>query len=380
METEKKEKGDTRYPRISDKELEVLYDRIKPAVRGSHIEDKKLEAFIGRWAEEKGLGGKELATLKKNADETLFWIKGVHPRNIAFAWGPDPIGVTSELKEIGRITTYHTWAYYGFFKPTIGEVLAQIPAKIRGSTVAFEVVPPVSVEGILTPDEKYQHAETILYGLSFVGSVKGVKNQLLQGERQDWDAKKDAAEEAAEAKELRKRAAEARSSILKYIDEATLDSSGQVSGHTLFSEDFETLFDVQKKLHYEGTDYDTVESVLKQLKGRLETGELGYGRAALALEELRNAVGRDLELAQDGWEVAARGIAIGVLERLHRKFMAGSIDSAVASGIAWKVRPFIQDRPFDQLFWAAATKPFYEGLVRDYRDEDRDGLMDRLRK
>ena len=67
-------------------------------------------------------------------------------RNTAFNW---EASVVTEKNFLGRlmndrsvwnektstwldfafeIPTLHTWAYYGFFKPTIAEVLAQIPA------------------------------------------------------------------------------------------------------------------------------------------------------------------------------------------------------------------------------------------------------------
>lgn len=68
------------------------------------------------------------------------YIKPVNPRNIAFTWSPKPGKKAVGLKRIRDITTYHTWAYYGFFKPTIAEVIAQIPKGLLPKVVAFEII------------------------------------------------------------------------------------------------------------------------------------------------------------------------------------------------------------------------------------------------
>ena len=62
-------------------------------------------------------------------------------RNFSFNWtdGDKVLGklmsdgsVRDEirLKLCFEIVTYHTWSYYGFFKPTVAEVLSQIPESI----------------------------------------------------------------------------------------------------------------------------------------------------------------------------------------------------------------------------------------------------------
>jgi hypothetical protein len=41
---------------------------------------------------------------------------------------------------ICQITTHHSWGHYSLFKPSIAEVLAQIPAEHLNQVVAFEIV------------------------------------------------------------------------------------------------------------------------------------------------------------------------------------------------------------------------------------------------
>ena len=58
------------------------------------------------------------------------YIKPVDLFGIAYTWDPKPAGKAKDVKPLCDITTYHTYGYYGFFKPSIAEVLAQIPASI----------------------------------------------------------------------------------------------------------------------------------------------------------------------------------------------------------------------------------------------------------
>lgn len=53
-----------------------------------------------------------------------------HLRNTAFTWDPKLSIRTikpEKLREVARVTTLHTWGYYGFFKPSIAECLAFMP-------------------------------------------------------------------------------------------------------------------------------------------------------------------------------------------------------------------------------------------------------------
>ena len=95
-------------PEISDEKLKKLARKIKPIVR-----DEK---------------------------NVLRYIKSVDLRNIAYTWSPVFTKKAPEFSVITDTTTYHTWGYYGFFKPSIAEVIAQIPPRYLDRVCAFEII------------------------------------------------------------------------------------------------------------------------------------------------------------------------------------------------------------------------------------------------
>ena len=114
-----------KIPKISDERLEELVKRIKPVV--------------------------------KHRGKVLCYIKACDPRTIAFSWSPKFLSPAQGLKLITSIQTLHTFAYYGFFKPTIAEVLAQIPVELIDTVTAFEVVGPQTAAD-LNREQKALHA------------------------------------------------------------------------------------------------------------------------------------------------------------------------------------------------------------------------------
>lgn len=57
----------------------------------------------------------------------------------AFNWDPEFIGpFEGSESRFALIETYHRCGYHGLFKPSIGEVLAQIPEQLINEVVAFE--------------------------------------------------------------------------------------------------------------------------------------------------------------------------------------------------------------------------------------------------
>ncbi len=59
----------------------------------------------------------------------------------SYTWDPkNPVEDTVERTVIGEITTYHGYGYYGMFKPSVGEVLAQIPSNLLKKVTAFAIV------------------------------------------------------------------------------------------------------------------------------------------------------------------------------------------------------------------------------------------------
>lgn len=68
------------------------------------------------------------------------YIKPVDLHTIAYTWDPKPAGKPPPLKVIKDIRTLHSWGHYALFKPSIGEVLAQIPEDVLDQVIAFEIV------------------------------------------------------------------------------------------------------------------------------------------------------------------------------------------------------------------------------------------------
>lgn len=62
--------------------------------------------------------------------------KSTDTRKVAFTWDPVLDGEVRATEIVARIRTLHTYGYHGLFKPSIAEILAQIPeelvAKVRG--------------------------------------------------------------------------------------------------------------------------------------------------------------------------------------------------------------------------------------------------------
>jgi len=114
-------------PQISDMKLEDLYKRIKPVVRH---------------------------------EGNLHYIKDVDLRRVAFTWDPKLTTKAENLERICDITTYHRYGYYGLFKPSIAEVIAQIPEKCLDRTVAFETSTDLDIENIVG---EYHVTTTTLY-------------------------------------------------------------------------------------------------------------------------------------------------------------------------------------------------------------------------
>jgi hypothetical protein len=98
----------------------------------------------------------------------LFHIKPVDPRKIAFTWDPKLREEATGLVELTTIRTLHGFGYHGFFKPSIAEVLTQIPDDLVPRVVAFSTEGPGAAsdlnEDLLALDAGYHVGTTTLYG------------------------------------------------------------------------------------------------------------------------------------------------------------------------------------------------------------------------
>ena len=114
--------NDGRIPEISDEKLAALLANISPLVR------KRSGAVTG--------------TPFADAEKSLHRIKlPANVRDVSFIWDPELLSPVDErnLQILRLIPTYHTAGYIGLCKPTIAEVLAQIPEELVASVAAFEV-------------------------------------------------------------------------------------------------------------------------------------------------------------------------------------------------------------------------------------------------
>ena len=74
-------------------------------------------------------------------DGQLFYVEDVDPRTIAFTWDPKVKSPAIELNELVTLRTLHSYGAPSLFKPSIAEVLAQIPAAYLDVIVAFKTKP-----------------------------------------------------------------------------------------------------------------------------------------------------------------------------------------------------------------------------------------------
>ena len=125
-----------RIPKISDDMLEKLALKIKPVVR-----------FMD------GVS---------NPNGELYYIQGVdYHRDLtirSFVWDPKPIAPARDLVHYKDIKTYHTCDSHVFFKPSIAEVIAQIPENDITTVMAFETLSLGLTSKNCTPD--YHHFTT----------------------------------------------------------------------------------------------------------------------------------------------------------------------------------------------------------------------------
>lgn len=84
----------------------------------------------------------------------------------AFMWDPllgDPLDLSKiELWDMARIETYHTCGYIALFKPSLGEVLSQIPEHLVDDVTHFETLMDDNVVGCYSNGDGHRTV-TVLY-------------------------------------------------------------------------------------------------------------------------------------------------------------------------------------------------------------------------
>lgn len=108
--------------------------------------------------------GSSIKPLVRGDDGELYHIQPVDYRNTAFLRSPQITGRAEELHEVAAIPTLHRWSASSFFRPTVAQVLAQIPSELVDQVEAFEVVgPETSRTQLDVVSAGYHLAATILY-------------------------------------------------------------------------------------------------------------------------------------------------------------------------------------------------------------------------
>jgi hypothetical protein len=96
------------------------------------------------------------------------YIESVNLFDTAYTCDPKSTGRAQDIKPLRDIRTYHKYSFALFFKPSIAEVLAQIPEECLDRVIAFEIVEsPETVDDINNEPEArvagYHVATTRLY-------------------------------------------------------------------------------------------------------------------------------------------------------------------------------------------------------------------------
>ena len=73
-------------------------------------------------------------------EEGRSYIKPVDIFAESFTWDPEPAIKAPGLKPFCDITTYHSYGYIGYFKPSVAQVILQIPQEHLDKVIAFEIV------------------------------------------------------------------------------------------------------------------------------------------------------------------------------------------------------------------------------------------------
>ena len=101
-----------------------------------------------------------------NNNGTLWYVAIADPRRFSFSFDPKILYRADGLVRTRTIRTLHTFGYVGFFKPSVAEVVAQLPEDLDG-IVAFSVEGPDTMADVMADPAEYEAgfhvATTTLY-------------------------------------------------------------------------------------------------------------------------------------------------------------------------------------------------------------------------
>lgn len=154
----------TEFDVKSDEEVQKLNDVIKPGK--TSIAYKKLYFDADKPVD---LGDEGMPRDQKQVEGSyLGYIKRVSSLyEQAFNWNPSFLCKTPKLVKIAKVQTYHTYGYPGFVKPTIAEVLVQLPEDLQKEATAFEFgVKGDDIYANLSPSQKHHNCYVNIYKLA----------------------------------------------------------------------------------------------------------------------------------------------------------------------------------------------------------------------
>ena len=112
---------------------------------------------------------REIKPVVKNKKGKLHFIEPVDISEVSFMYDPRYSEPAKGLKEIGRVTTEHTTGGF-FFKPSVKEVLTQIPNYILNENpVAFSIL---EGSASISDDRSTSHATTVFYAGKLPEKIK----------------------------------------------------------------------------------------------------------------------------------------------------------------------------------------------------------------
>lgn len=116
--------------------------------------------FVCQWAE-------KIKPLLSKGGKLMHCTNDTDHFEASFPWGAKATSEAKDLMEVARIRTLHTYGYYGFFKPSLAEVIQQIPEEVLGQVEYFVINGPDTADDLNREKEMlnkgYHVAETVLY-------------------------------------------------------------------------------------------------------------------------------------------------------------------------------------------------------------------------
>jgi len=120
--------GTVWIPEISNENLNQLAEHIKPVMRYAQTQNGLEPRFDNNLHE------------SPRQNERLYYIQPVDIQQESYTWDPHPTRPAELGDKICDIATYHSYGYYGMFKPSVAEVIAAIPESLRDQVGGFEII------------------------------------------------------------------------------------------------------------------------------------------------------------------------------------------------------------------------------------------------